>query len=66
MTMSIYLRKKPNAIGSTITSEDSMLFYDMAIACGAPHDEAANFQGWVELAGPGEVYDCMSFYAEAE
>lgn len=62
----MYFREKKCMYGASYTLSDSMSFYNLARRVGCDHDEAANFQGWSELAGPGEVYDCQEFYAEIE
>lgn len=65
MTTSMYFRSKRDNFSSKISGDAfSTKFYDLAISEGCRHDEAANFQGWAELAGEGECYDCMAFYAE--
>lgn len=65
MWTSIYFRNKANGRDME-TSMDafSLHFYNLAVGAGSKHDEAANFQGWVELAAAGECYDCPRFYAE--
>lgn len=61
----IYIRSKADGATTRLSSSDSYALYDWVIRhANIPHDEAANFQGWGELAGPGEIYRSIGFYAE--
>ena len=64
-TINMYLRSKARGYDLTEAIDvNGWYCYGFAIRQGCCHDEAANFQGWAELACVGEVYDCANFYAE--
>lgn len=65
MKTKIQFRGKVIDVIITYTEDQkSMKSYDLALEQGADHMDAANFQGWTELASVGECYDSNYFYAE--